>query len=447
MRAPRRSWLSLSTATLLLFVSTTGARAEEKGGTLTLEKAQEIARTQHPSILRARADTGASEARARQTRAGLLPQVTGRLSAQHSSHAGTLTGLTDPTAGTTSATLSANQYLASATLSQLVWDFGRTTGSWESSRAAAAAQEATARATELGVLMDVSDAFFNAQAQRELLRVAQETVKNQQRHLTQVEAFIEVGNRPAIDRAQAATDFANARVQLIQAENAYALAKVTLGRAMGLDSPPTEEVASQKVGPLTGEDGELEPLASEALATRPELVSLSKQMESEKASRSAARGGYLPSIGVALTGTGSGREPNALRGGWTAAATLFWPLFDGLRTPAAVDESNYRLRSLEAAVTSEKQQIRFEVEQARLGVRAAKATLDASSDAESNARQRLRLAEGRYETGVGNILELSDAQLALTQASAQLIQAEFQLASERTKLGFLMGRGRLAQPD
>ena len=85
-------------------------------------------------------------------------------------------------------------------------------------------------------------------------------------------------------------------------------------------------------------------------------------------------------------------------------------------------------------------QIRFDVEQARLAVRATKATIGAVEDAYINARLQLRLAEGRYESGMGNIIELTDAQTALTFAAGQRVVAEYNLAVARAQLLRALGR-------
>jgi outer membrane protein len=73
-------------------------------------------------------------------------------------------------------------------------------------------------------------------------------------------------------------------------------------------------------------------------------------------------------------------------------------------------------------------------------VKAAKATIGAAEDAVSSAREQLRLAEQRYSTGVGNIIELGDAQVAYTAAAAQLVQARYGLASARAQLLAALGR-------
>jgi len=58
----------------------------------------------------------------------------------------------------------------------------------------------------------------------------------------------------------------------------------------------------------------------------------------------------------------------------------------------------------------------------------------------TNARERLRLAEGRYAAGVGSPIELGDAQLALTTAQAQAVQAQYNLSSARADLLAALGQ-------
>ncbi len=84
--------------------------------------------------------------------------------------------------------------------------------------------------------------------------------------------------------------------------------------------------------------------------------------------------------------------------------------------------------------------MRLQVDTARLTVKAAKATIGASQDALDSSREQLRLAEQRFSTGVGNIIELNDAQVAYTTAAAQVVQARFALASARAQLLAALGR-------
>ena len=68
-----------------------------------------------------------------------------------------------------------------------------------------------------------------------------------------------------------------------------------------------------------------------------------------------------------------------------------------------------------------------------------KATISAADEALVNARSQLTLAEKRYEHGLGNAVELSDAQVAYTTAEAQVVQSTFNLASARAQLLAALG--------
>ncbi len=152
------------------------------------------------------------------------------------------------------------------------------------------------------------------------------------------------------------------------------------------------------------------------------------------------RGGYLPSLGVSAGITDAGPYPDKTVPNWNAQATITWNIFQGGLTHAQEQEALANLDAADAQLATFRQQIRVEVEQARLGVRAAKATLDAAADALANAREQLRLAEGRYQAGAGSIIELSDSQVGATSAAAQRVQAEYSLASARAKLLTALGR-------
>ncbi len=400
---------------------------------LGLDEAVRLARENQPQLRQARAGTEAAQARADEARAPLLPQLTG--TAGYARATGNLPGLPESPA-------SANAWAFRATLNQLVWDFGQTTGRYQAARESAASQEASERATGLQVLYSVRSAFFTARAGRDLVGVARETLQNQEVHLRQVQGFVEVGRNPEIDLAQARTDRANAQVQLIQAQNAYETAKAQLNQAMGVEGPTDYEVADDTLPAVEGEDAPIDALLAEALPRRPDVVALEAQARAQQATLSSVRGGYWPSLGLVAGASDVGPELSGpgLTWNWSAGATLTWNLFQGGLTSAQSREASANLVALEAQLDALRQQVRLDLEQARLPVRAAKAALSAAAEALVNARERLRLAEGRYQTGAGSIIELGDAQVALTSAGAQKVQADYALAAARALLLRALGR-------
>jgi outer membrane protein len=82
----------------------------------------------------------------------------------------------------------------------------------------------------------------------------------------------------------------------------------------------------------------------------------------------------------------------------------------------------------------------LEVDEARLSVHSTRAASTAATQALESARELLGLAEGRYEAGVGDIIELGDAQVAVTSAAAQAVQTEYDLAAARARLMRALGQ-------
>lgn len=410
---------------------------------LTLQQALQVALERHPDLTQAQAEAQAAAARADQARAPLLPQLSGNASYQRTTgnfalRPGFVPGDLRGTGGSSFATFNFFNFGLSA--SQLVWDFRQTSGRWRAAQALAEAAGTETRTTRQELRLALRSAFFAARAQAALVRVAREQLANQQRHLRQVEGFVEVGTRPPIDRAQGRSEVAQARLQLIEAENAYALAKARLKQAMGVEDDRDFEVADESLPAVPGEERAPAELLAEALRRRPELLSLEQQRRGAELTGRAARGRYWPSLTISTALSDAGTELDALAWNWNAQAGVSWPLFEGGLVAAQAREAQANVAALVAQRAALHQQVRVALEQARLGVAAAKASLHAAREALELARQRLVLAEGRYETGAGNILELSDAQVGLTQAAAQVVQADHALALARAQLLQALGR-------
>lgn len=410
--------------------------AQPPSRVLTLDEALQIGLARQPQLQQARANVEAARGRVDQALAPMLPQVTG--TAYYERTSGSSGQAFNLFSGSTGR--GQDLYSAGLTGKLLLWDFGQTPNHWRAARASESGQEQSARATGLSVALSIRTTYFNAVAFKALVGVARDRLANEERHFQQIKAFVEVGTRPRIDLASEQSNLANARVQLIQAENNYATARVLVEQAIGATDLGAWDVADQTLAPIPGEDAAPAVLLQEALAGRPDLAALSRQIRAQELTVSSLRGGYLPSLGVSASVAETGATPSALSEGWNTQVTLSWPLFQGGLTRGQVREARANATALDAQLETARQQVRVDVEQARLGVRAAVATLAAARDASASAREQLTLAEGRYRTGVGSVLELSDAQLVLTTALGQQVQAEFSLAAARSQLLRALGR-------
>jgi outer membrane protein len=403
---------------------------------LRLDEAVQTALQQQPQLFQARANAEAAEGRVIQARSPLLPQLSGDAS-YNRIHSGAPGG-TANNFQTRSGTF--NSWSFGVSGNQLLWDFGQTWNSWRGSQKLASSLNATAAATVLQVTLAVRSNYFQARATRDLVRVAQATLDNQVAHQRQVEGFVKVGTRPEIDLALARLNVANARVQLITAQNNDAIAKAQLNQAMGNPRGTDYQVGDDELPPVDVENGALPGLWDVALQSRPEIASFEYARQAQEKFLASARGAWGPSLSFSGAFAKQGPAPDSLYDTWSFGFALHWPFFQGGLTYGRVREAEQNLKSSTAALQVERLQIQFDVEQAEATLQGNKESVVAAQDAQTNAREQLRLAEGRYQAGIGTIIELSDAQVQLTNAAAQLVQAQYNLATARARLLAALGR-------
>lgn len=411
---------------------------------LSLAKAEESALLHQPTLEQAFGQVEAAEGRVEQARAGYLPQLNGtatyqRTTANFAPRPGFVQmGVNVPPSGGWSAQMF-NFWTFSATATQLIYDFGLTADRWRSANASRDAASWNRRVIENQALLNVRRAFFQGRAQRDLVAVAEDGVRNQEKHLEQSVALVKAGIRPDIDTATVRTALANARVQLVSSQNNYAVSQAQLSQAMGVELAGAFALADDELPAIAGEDGPAPPLKARALEARPELANIASQQRAQQLTVDSLRGSYGPSLGAVANAVETGSALDRLIPNWYLGLTLNWAIFQGGYTHGQVREAKGNLIGLSGQAAALRLQVEVDVEQARLGVQAAKATITAAGEALANARDQLSLAEARYKQGLGSVIELDDAQVAYTTAAAQAVQARFGLASARAQLLAALG--------
>ncbi len=412
---------------------------------LALATAERAALEQQPQIRVARAQTAVAEATAEQVRSPLLPQVIGSAQYAHEWGAFRALGSTGSsigggTTGIASLSNNFNVYSFGINATQLIYDFGQTTHKYGAAKANVEAQQYAEQVARVQIVVTVRRAYFTARENKELVDVSRETLSDQEKHLAQVQGFVQVGTQPEIALAQQKAAVANAEVQLITAQNNYETAKAMLNQSAGLVGGTDYDVGDETLGSLSDEDQPLETLVRKAMVTRPELADLAKQRDAQEATARSAKGGYGPSLSATAGASESGLTLDGLGPNVNVGVILTWPVFQGGLTVGQVRQAEAGLDGVDAQRALEELQVRLDVNAAQLAVRAAKATIGAADEALSSAREQLRLAEQRYATGVGSIIELNDAQAAYTSAAGQVVQARYSLAIARAQLLAALGR-------
>jgi len=409
---------------------------------LTLSAAEQAALAHHPSIARVRAGLAGDEARAQAAGAALWPQWTAtatyqRTTANFAPRPGTVPS--QFVAGGAASADFFNFFSLGSSVSQLVWDGGRTVGRWESALKMARAAHESVDAARWEVLREVRLAFATAQAQAALVAVAREAVRNADRHVADAAARVDAGLRPPLDLLQARVERSQAAMALAGAEEAEGNARARLCVAMGRPPSALPLLDDAAWPALDDEAAPLSALVTRLRDARPELRRIDRVTEAAEASLAAARGGVWPSLTVSSAFSDVGPALDELTWNWGVQLSLAWTLFDGGLRMADEKEALGRLQAAEAQLREDLQLLALELDGAQRAVATARRTLDEATAARGEAAERLRLAQARYEAGEGTALEESDARLGWAQAAAQVVQARFQLSSARARLASALG--------
>jgi outer membrane protein TolC len=382
---------------------------------LSVDDAVAIALETQPSIQARLSDYSAAAFRVDQALSPLLPQITATTTVARSQNAGVIGSQTTSSRAETTWNTTFSPRIS---LSQVLFDFGKT---WASTEVARRLAEVALEDTELQrqlVTQTVKEAFTNINFAQRLIRVNEQALQRAELNLRSARGFFEVGTRPRSDVTRAEVDVANARVDVIRARNAERLARVALATAMGL--PATTPLAIEDN--LVYQPVTMDPmrLFEEALRQRPESRQARLQADAADSRVRRAFRDFFPDI----TGGGFyGATRTDLSEIWELNLGLTWPLFDGGNRIARYREARSNLEAAQSRVKATELDISREVEQAQSNVIEAEERIQAAQVAVASAQENFRLAQGRFDAGVGTILELTDAQLALTQAQNTEAQA------------------------
>jgi outer membrane protein len=376
---------------------------------LTVDQCVQIALYNSPGILAASHTVGAARSRVGQAWAGYYPQIT---------LAGTYTKR-DMT--NTIVPRGQDSYSGSATLTQNIIDFGRT-GAQVSARLhdLDASREDLREVASL-TAFNVKSAYYGllrAEKNRDVLR---ETVTLSEKQLEQATGFYEAGVRSRFDVTNAEVELRNAKLNLIRAENALRIARVTLNNAMGLPDAPEytikDALSFQKYAVS------LEEARNRAFLNRPDIRAAVARREAAEVSLSLARKGYYPTLSGNATYTRAGASYPPDFDIWSVGVTLTIPFFNGFLTTHQVREAKENFYTVKANEESLKQNVLLALQQAYFKMLESEELVGVAEITVKKAEENYVLAQGRYEAGVGSPIEETNALVTLSDARMNYIGA------------------------
>jgi len=406
---------------LLIFFIPFTAGAEEiikKGESLNLNRCVEIALKMHPNIIAATNTVNANESRVGQSKSTYYPQINWSSSYSKTKPASPSSGSSGGSLGRTNESF--DQYSTGFNLSQTIYDFGKTPTQVKIQNLNLDSSRSDLRNTTDQIIFTVKQAYYGVIQAKYNMIVAEDTVKQTKQHLEQAKGFYEVGTKPKFDVTKAEVDLSNAKLNLIRNENAFRISIVTLNNAMGIPDAP-EYTLDEKMS-FGKYEITLEDALTKAYQNRPDLKSIVSKRQAAERSIELAKTGYYPVLSGNAGYNWSG-EQFPLEDGWNIGATLSFPIFSGFLTKYQVEEAKANLNVLKANEESLKQIIFLELQEAFLTLRAAEDAIPTAKLGVEQAQENLDIANGRYAAGVGNPIEVTDAEVGLANARTYYIQA------------------------
>jgi outer membrane protein len=423
----------LASRTLILAVLGVAGLSAQTPQRLTLQEAEALALRNQPEIQAAQNEVEFANQQIVINRSRYYPTVSGEITGSQGNNLARLG------AGDLPASRLFNRVGQGVALSQLITDSGRTPNLVASSRFEAQATAQTATATRYDVLLAVNRAYYDVLHAQSVVKVAEQTVTARQTLADQVTELAKNQLKSQLDVSFADVTVSEAKLLLLRAQEDVQRALAELGRALGSDQPANYQLVDEPLPP--GPPATADNLVAQAENNRPELASLRSAHEAAQRFFEAEKDLSRPTVSIVAVGGALPyiNSPSIPMGYEGIAANASIPVFNGHLFSARREAA--RQRSLEAG-----QRLRDQQERVARDVRIAWGSaatafqrIDVTAQFLRQAALGLDLAQGRFNLGLSSIVELTQAQLSLTQAEIENLSAKYDYQSQNAALQYTIG--------
>lgn len=281
-------------------------------------------------------------------------------------------------------------------------------------------------------LLQVRIGFYEVLLAREQIKVQESNLQLLQEQLKTTTDRFDAGTVSSFEKLRAEVAVANAKVPLISANNNYRLAIETLRQGLGLavNAAAAPEAVPDLVGTLdfTPVRFDLGAAFSAARAKRPELERLAKLADAGEEAITTVRSARKPSVS-AFGGWAVRKGPTDAFGdsnnGWLLGLQSQWNIFDGRATAGRVTQARSRLEQTRLTLSQAQLAVEVEVRTAYFRWQEATELAEVSTRVVEQATEAVRLANARYGAGTSTQLDVLQAQVDLTTARTNQIQAYY----------------------
>jgi len=314
---------------------------------------------------------------------------------------------------------------------------------WASQRAAtrsAERQEALSEQTRQQIAFHIFSSYLEVQKARAHQLAAQKALDEASESRRQALIRIKAGLGLKSDELRADTHLAAMEQQAISAANNLTLARMQLALAIG--GKPGDEMEAADPVQLKAPQQQLEQLLQLAYQKRQDLRAAEHGKQLADSALLQARSAYLPTVGA--FGSWQMNDQQTLLGhdhdSWTAGISLRWNVFDGFRTWHTSSQASASRTAAAEMLEQTRKDVSYQVHEAWLRRIEAEKRLQVARTAVAAAEEATRILAKRFENALATMLELLDAQSALHQARANLIESENYLVLATGRVYFAAGQ-------
>lgn len=395
---------------------------------ITIDEAIEIALKNNSEVVSSRHGIDKAEARVAEALGNALPTL--NLSAVYQRNIQVpvffIPNFQDPAAGLQAIRVGLkNQYNVGFQASQILFNSAVFTGIGASKIYEHAAKE-QANATIAKVVTDTRKAFYGALLARDFAGITQASLKNGEENLATIKLLFAEGLVAEFDAIRAEVGVENIRPMVTQAEAAYKNAVSALQTQMGVGLGDTYEPVGSFDTTLPDVPDE-EQAMLRAMKDNFDLRALDLQIQVAGEFVTVAKSDYYPTLALYGNWTNQGQSDN-LNSFLSATSSgvglnLSMNLFNGLRSDARVQQAKADEQILRSTMQQARDGVRLQVRAILNNLASARQRVTAQQRTVDQALRGYEIAQVRYREGTGNLLEISDADLALSRARTNKVQA------------------------
>ncbi|TWH47354.1 TolC family protein [Sporomusa sp. KB1] len=386
---------------------------------LSLQDSIEYALKNNPSIQIASEDKKKSEFSVGETQAGKMPTVS--LGSGY----------------TYQGNSSDDSFSNSLRMNWPIYSGGRTEAQIEQAKLGVRTADLNVEKSKQQLILDTTSNYYSVLEAKNMRAVNEESVNNLKAHLNIVQAKYQEGVAAKSEVLRAEVEVANADQNLIKAQNQYELAVADLLTTMNMDAG----IELQLKGELAyqADTRTLAEAISMAKQNRPEMAQAQVSIDSAQKGIEIAESNKRPTVSLSASTGWNDRLLPTDDTNWSVGASASWNVFDAGVTKSKISqaESSVAKAKLQAEQTTDS--IEQEVRQSYLNMKEAEKRLSTTQVTVNKANEDLYIAQETYRAGVSTNLDVFDAQLALTQAKTNHVQALYDYNVNKAKLDKAMG--------